>query len=119
MWVLRTEQEKKDAQRRERKGLFRSYVLATIFVTILFAVLRGWAEAGKKGGEFLVPSGEWLRRLPVSFVVGLIISLFFIKYTRTETMVCPKCGNAKNNDGVNSCSCGGTFEKLLNLKWTK
>lgn len=53
-------------------------------------------------------------------VVFALIGVYFYFLLRRpgkSTMICPKCGAAKYDDGSLQCKCGGHFEDSKNLKW--
>jgi hypothetical protein len=116
MWVRRTPEEISKAKHQRQSGRIRLAALSGIFIAILTAFTRGSKFIHGPG---LIPLNQVASRLPSSIFFGLISGIVFYFWSGRgkTTVVCPKCGKVKFEDGSQQCSCGGHFENIEEMKW--
>ncbi|MCX7008432.1 MAG: hypothetical protein NTY53_14480 [Kiritimatiellaeota bacterium] len=117
MWIRRTIPEIEQARnRRWREDICHSAVFG-LFIAVLATFMRGWREADRKG-TYLVPFEEIERRLPWALLYGIVAAFgYYWIESKKKTYVCVKCGTVKSKCNTSNCSCGGTVENILKLRW--
>lgn len=120
MWIKRTEAEIEEAHCQQWRQTAGNSAVAGFFVAVLVTIIDPGGFGAAPRGIYLVPPEEILRRLPFGTLAGIVFAccLYYFNF-RKQTMVCLKCGIAKDANNSMDCSCGGTFEDILKLKWVE
>ena len=116
MWVDRTQEE---IEKVRQQRLYQDIGVAS-FVWIISTILIAAFPKRKELGGMIDPIAmdEIARRIPVAMGIGIGIALIYLYYRRQrQTLICPKCDSTKFSDGHGTCSCGGQFRPLDEMKW--
>ena len=117
MWVKRTPAEIVEVRRGRRRNRIRSAVIFGFFMTLMTTFTRGAREAADRG-SVLVPLGELLTRLSMTFVFGLVSGLVHYWFDQKKpTVVCSTCGTVRHAGDSSKCSCGGNLKNIEEMKW--
>ena len=55
--------------------------------------------------------------LVVASIIMLVFKIPF--FSRKVVVICPKCEEAKDDDGDYECPCGGRFVNIKSMKWVE
>jgi hypothetical protein len=91
-------------------------MLLALLVITIHLLLFGGAE-WPHFGRFFVPLREMPSRLPLGCLLGVVCGAFYYFCAGRPTVVCPKCGVVRYGDPSRSCSCGGQFERIEEMRW--
>lgn len=117
MWQKRTEQEIVEIENRTNRRRRYVAVFAGIFSIwmLLFTPNKWWLHRS----THYISEKEMRVQGPFALIVGVIVVWIFLRFPlpKKRTMVCLHCDKAKNDDGVMTCSCGGSFVDIETVKW--
>jgi hypothetical protein len=117
MWIRRTAHELAQEVRKQKRARLRNSIFIGGFFAVFTSLFRGWSEFGTRRGLIVSPN-EIPDRIPFAVICGIIVAIVYLKFYKPRvTMICPKCEQTKFDDGNSVCSCGGTFEKLIEMKF--
>ena len=131
MWVRRQADEVDRNRRKKYISPKLPFICASfIFLLSLVSIKIGFS-AWKPPSPYVNPI-SWHDFFSWGFWVALCIGGFFFlifyawqfitkrpMMNGERTLICMKCNRVKNYDNVLSCSCGGEFIYLDEMKWTE
>jgi hypothetical protein len=121
-WVRCTPQEVELRRRQECVARLRVAVLGACCWVMLVTFIRGGGEHEWKTAGFLVALRDTPPRLPYALAAGVGFAILYLVTDRGRgkgTVVCRQCEQAKYEDGVAHCPCGGQFENIKEMKWAE
>ena len=122
MWVNKSPEE---IQPSAKPGKLAKWpVIFILSLTYLAIMIFNCGRLTQRPGPFIRSYDEIMRSLPCIIFLWLVtlIVVQFIKIPalqRKVVMICPKCEEAKDDDGVLTCSCGGHFVDIRTMKWVE
>jgi hypothetical protein len=127
MWVKKNESEIQQAEEKLRRSWRRQAPLLAFLAGAAVAFFFGVMDSvfgGRLANGFFFPIRKpiWLDMIETfsfTFLFLLVVLLLVKRNVFPRSMICPQCGNAKNDNGDLTCTCGGKFEPLTHYRWEK
>jgi len=126
MWIKKTVNEMEILKRNERIRSIRNCIIGGLVCIPFGTFIEGWNNNFQPAVTlfdwtlYLTPADEWLHRMPISFIAGcflvILIRLLYPQAT-ADAFVCVKCGSIKTRKIPSCIFCGGSYERLSEMKW--
>lgn len=123
MWIKKTPQEiaADDFGKSSVTGRWIVYGLLGVFLMI--PVFFNFGRLAWRPGPFVRSMDDVMKSLPSMLFIYLVVVIFMqffkIPILKKKVLICPKCEAAKNDDGDDSCPCGGHFVDIRTMKWVE
>lgn len=129
MWTRKSDQQ--IAEERSRPDRYWLSFSGPICVFVIWSILGLFSLVFSKSGSGIafrpLTAIHILRKVAefslvvaiASYVLQLILrkSLGNMSWGFPKVMICDTCHRAKNNNGKDTCECGGRFENIDNWEW--
>jgi hypothetical protein len=114
MWIERTQEEIPTGKSRDTSRRREGAIVFGIGMFLVLIFFLGDADPRWPGFR---PWGEMIQIMPTTVFFSVWLGCFYFLTERRRTVICPLCENAKYDDGVADCPCGGRFVDLVSMKW--
>ena len=99
-------------------------VMLILSFCYLGIMIFNYGRLTQRPGPFIRSYDDMMQVFP-SVLFLWVLTMIVIKFINFPVppqkivMICPKCEETKNDDGVLTCSCGGHFVDLRTMKWVE